>query len=109
MPISEHALVSKHVVRLLVYTYGYRPVTSSESEISVGYEKGAHLVEATADIQGLAILLTGGQRTLRNLATFGEDPSGGAGGALLVEVSLARLSLLEPVLQAPDKCLFLWW
>lgn len=70
-------------------------------------EKGAHLVETTANIQGLTVVLTGRQRSLGDLATLREDPSGGATRTLFYVVSLARLSLLKPILQAPDKSLFL--
>lgn len=64
-------------------------------------------MEAAADVQGLAVLLTSGQRALRDLAALREDPSRRARGALSVEALLARFSLLEPVLQAPSQRLFL--
>ena len=65
-------------------------------------------METTADIQSFAVLLTRRQGTLRDLATFGQDPSSRTCGTLLVEVPLARLRFLQPVLQTPNECLFLW-
>ena len=68
----------------------------------------AHLVEAAADVVGLAVLFTADNGDVRrDVLAIDKDPGCRTARAVLVVVAGAVLGIVQPVLQSPDVRLFL--
>ena len=68
----------------------------------------AAFVESAGNVESSSILFTTRERVGREVVALHENPGDRALGTILVELLSAGLGILEPILQAPSCCLFLW-